>query len=263
MTIKKNIPNLITLGNLLCGVIATWLAIKSQIQYAAFFICLGIVFDFFDGLSARLLKVSSDMGKELDSLADLVTSGIAPAFIALAILQRGLDTAGDTGTATICLSYLVLLMPLFAAYRLAKFNLDEEQHHSFKGLPTPANALIWVGIALALPNLHDAAFSEIWRMRWIPVIVILSLVLDILMVGNLPMFSLKFNFKDMSWRTNKIRYIFLTGCAIVTILMLFADWQYDCTEGTKLTWLAISLSIVWYIILSIIKRKETKNQINN
>ena len=254
---KKNIPNLITLGNLLCGIIATYLAIKTKIQAAALFICLGIVFDFFDGLSARLLKVSSDIGKELDSLADLVTSGIAPAFIVFAILCAGLDktNAGDMAS---CSSYLILLMPLFAAFRLAKFNLDADQKHYFKGLPVPANALVWVGLALALPDINIPAFNEIWNMWWVPMIVVLSLVLDVLMVGNLPMFSLKFNFKNLSWETNKTRYVFLIGCAIITLLMLFADRLCTSQININMIWLAISLSILWYIAMSIITRKETK-----
>jgi len=255
---KKHIPNLITLGNLLCGIIATYLAIKTQIQAAAFFICLGIVFDFFDGLSARLLKVSSDIGKELDSLADLVTSGIAPAFIAFSILQRGMDTTGDTNTATIYLSYLVMLTPLFAAYRLAKFNLDEEQHHSFKGLPTPANALIWVGIALSLPEQGQDTFQEVWMPWWTPAIVVSSLILGILMVSRLPMFSLKFNFKDLSWKTNSVQYVFLIGCAAIALLAFFLGSQYQ--NGCNLRWLAISLCILWYIILSAITQKSNKNK---
>lgn len=251
---KRHIPNLITLGNLLCGTIATYLAIKTKIQAAAFFICLGIVFDFFDGLSARLLKVSSDIGKELDSLADLVTSGIAPAFIAFTILQEGINSTGDTNTATTYFSYLVMLMPLFAAYRLAKFNLDEEQHHSFKGLPTPANALIWVGIALALPELGQDTFQEVWRSWWIPTIVVSTLVLGILMVSRLPMFSLKFNFKDLSWKTNSVQYVFLIGCA--TIALLAFCLGSSNTYGCNLRWLAVSLCILWYIILSAITQKK-------
>ena len=255
MNIKKQIPNIITLGNLFCGVVATYCAIKSQIQEAALLICLGIVFDFFDGLTARLLKVPSDIGKELDSLADLVTSGVAPAFIAFSTLQNGLDTTGDTSALTHCFSYVVLLMPLFAALRLAKFNLDDEQHHSFRGLPTPANALVWVGVALALPNLQDAAFNEIWRMWWMPVIVTLSLALDVLMVSRLPMFSLKFNFKDMSWPTNKTRYIFLIGCVAIALAMSLTNSMFISP-----VFLSISLSIIWYIALSIITRKEVGSQ---
>ena len=259
MTIKKNIPNLITLGNLLCGVLASYFAIMCHFRIAALLICLGIVLDFFDGLSARLLKVSSPLGKELDSLADLVTSGIAPAFIAFQFLEVFVVPA--TSEPAHWFSFLVMLMPLFAAYRLAKFNLDEEQHHSFKGLPVPANALFWLGFAFMLPESYSIGGQ--W---WTPVIIIVSIILDILMVSNLPMFSLKFNFKDLSWRTNKTRYIFLIGCAVITLTMILVEWHFnECSpiDETHISWLALSLSIVWYIILSIIKRKETKSQINN
>lgn len=225
---KKQIPNLITLGNLLCGVLASLFAAVGHLNLAALFICLGIFLDFFDGMAARLLNVASPLGKELDSLADLVTSGVAPGFILMALLWDNPISRW--------LSYIALLMPLFAAYRLAKFNLDTRQSHSFLGLPVPANALIWVGLALygsdAL-SLNNASTI---------ILIVISLITNILMVSELPMFSLKFNFKDLSWRTNFIQYIFLIGCALIIIL-------------TR-QWCAISLIILWYIIFSIITRKQ-------
>ena len=225
---KKQIPNLITLGNLLCGVLASLFAAVGHLNLAALFICLGIFLDFFDGMAARLLNVASPLGKELDSLADLVTSGVAPGFILMALLWDNPISRW--------LSYIALLMPLFAAYRLAKFNLDTRQSHSFLGLPVPANALIWVGLALrgsdAL-SLNNASTI---------ILIVISLITNILMVSELPMFSLKFNFKDLSWRTNSIQYIFLIGCALIIIL-------------TR-QWCAISLIILWYIIFSIITRKQ-------
>ena len=137
---KKQIPNLITLCNLLCGVLSVWSATSDTpvlgmppLTAAAGFIMLGIFFDFFDGMTARLLGVASPVGKELDSLADVITSGIAPAFILFYIL---------VGHPMAWLKFIAFLIPAFAAYRLAKFNLDERQHHSFLGLPAPANALI-------------------------------------------------------------------------------------------------------------------------
>lgn len=225
---KKQIPNLITLGNLLCGVLASLFAAVGHLNLAALFICLGIFLDFFDGMAARLLNVASPLGKELDSLADLVTSGVAPGFILMALLWDN--------SISRWLSYIALLMPLFAAYRLAKFNLDTRQSHSFLGLPVPANALIWVGLALygsdAL-SLNNASTI---------ILIVISLITNILMVSELPMFSLKFNFKDLSWHTNFIQYIFLIGCALIIIL-------------TR-QWFAISLIILWYIIFSIITRKQ-------
>ena len=224
---KKQIPNLITLANLLCGVLASFFAVKGDIQLAALFICMGIFFDFFDGLAARMLNVASPLGKELDSLADVVTSGVAPSFILMQMLWD--NPVGRW------LAYLSLLMPLFAAYRLAKFNLDTRQSHSFLGLPVPANALVWVGLALwnwwPQPNMVFALL-----------LIGFSLFTNILMVSELPMFSLKVNFKDMSWKTNSIQYIFLMVCAIIIV--------------TTRQWYAISLIILWYIFLSLITCKR-------
>ena len=228
--IRRQIPNLITLGNLLCGVISIGTALNGNITVAALFICLGIFLDFFDGLAARLLNVASPLGKELDSLADVVTSGVAPCFILWNILFDGVNEKWSE-----FLPYTALLIPLFAAYRLAKFNIDTRQSHSFLGLPTPANALIWVGLALTpgLP-IHDFSF--------IVVLIVISIATDILMVSEMPMFSLKVNFKDLSWRTNGVQYLFLIGCAAIIIV--------------SRQWYAISLIVLWYIILSAITQKK-------
>lgn len=248
--IKRQIPNLITLGNLLCGVVAAYYAATGDLQGAAFFICLGIFLDFFDGMAARLLGVASPLGKELDSLADVVTSGVAPGLILLAILMEG---SGNWPACGKVLAVLVaLLVPLFAAYRLAKFNLDTRQSHSFLGLPVPSNALIWVGVALFLAP--DCPHPQCWvegSGGWNPLVenslflvavIVVSLVTDILMVSEMPMFSLKVNFKDMSWKTNAVQYIFLIGCAVI----IAASRQ----------WYAISLIILWYIILSAFTQKK-------
>ena len=250
---KKHIPNLITLGNLTCGVIACLMASQGFLWQAAVYIIAGIFFDFFDGLAARLLKVSSDIGKELDSLADVVTSGVAPALILFMVLGMP-SYANDTNDYISLFSYAALLMPAFAAYRLAKFNLDEEQHHSFKGLPVPANALVWVGLALAFPDMQEIAVDAIWKLWWIPALVVLSLVMDILMVSRMPMFSLKFNFKDLSWKTNSVQYVFLIGCAIIAVLAFCLDPL--CQSAAHPRWLAISVCILWYIVLSAITQKK-------
>jgi len=234
--IKRQIPNIITLCNLLCGVFSCIYCFEETLHLAAFFICLGIFFDFFDGLAARLLGVASPLGKELDSLADVVTSGVAPGMLLYVTLVQLSDI--------LWLKYLALLIPLFAAYRLAKFNLDTRQGHSFLGLPTPANALIWVSIALffSLPQ-HDSSphFGYSYPILSI-CLVVLSLATDIMMISELPMFSLKVNFKDLSWKTNAIQYLFLIGCAAVVAVCAFMS----------MLWLSLSLCILWYIILSII-----------
>lgn len=269
--IKRQIPNLITLGNLLCGVVAIRYALRAELDYAGLFICLGIFLDFFDGLTARLLKVSSPMGKELDSLADVVTSGVAPAFIVYTILDDGIGIsfraagAGDYSQLMLYIPLIALLIPIFTAFRLAKFNIDEEQAHSFKGLPAPANALIWVGVAFYLQGLYnqlpsdihpfstgyrmlpDSELQTVWHDGWGIAIAGVSLITNILMVSNLPMFSLKFNFKDLSWKTNAVQYIFLIGCALII--------------GLTRQWYAISLIILWYILLSLItQRKPAVNE---
>lgn len=229
---KKQIPNLITLANLLCGVLACFMAAQGFLRPAAIYICLGIFFDFFDGMAARLLNVASPLGKELDSLADVVTSGVAPGIILfqMACMQVEGCCSNEIFEA---LCYLAFLLPLFAAYRLAKFNLDTRQSHSFLGLPTPANALIWVGLALC----SSLSLSPSWTV----ILLCVSLLTDILMVSELPMFSLKFNFKDLSWKTNSIQYLFLIGCIVII--------------ATTLQWFAISIIILWYILLSIITCK--------
>jgi CDP-diacylglycerol--serine O-phosphatidyltransferase len=226
--IKRQIPNLITLGNLLCGVMSCYYASLGHLPQAALLICLGIFLDFFDGLAARLLDVASPLGKELDSLADVVTSGVAPGIILFQLL-----------CSCLCVSHIwllaaALLVPAFAAYRLAKFNLDTRQSHSFLGLPVPANALIWVGLALSQFSTLNSQLSIL--------LIVVSLVTDILMVSEMPMFSLKVNFKDMSWKTNSIQYLFLIGCAALI--------------AVTRQWYAISLIILWYIILSAITQRK-------
>ena len=224
--IKRQIPNLITLCNLACGVLSVLAAVGYSFpRQAALLICLGILFDFFDGLTARLLGVSSPMGKELDSLADVVTSGVAPAAILYELTEEWLYLSGLSW-----LALVFLLIPLFAAYRLAKFNLDTRQSHSFLGLPVPSQALVWVGVALSLERPSAIA------------VLVVSLLLDVLMVSELPLFSLKFNFKDLSWKTNSVQYIFLIGCAV--IIALLRDW------------IALSAIILWYILLSILTQKK-------
>ena len=236
---KRQIPNLITLCNLICGVIAILYAIKGQVATAAVFILLGIFFDFFDGLTARLLHVASPLGKELDSLADVVTSGVAPCFILYTILGE-LAPEGF-------LPWVSLLMPAFSAYRLGKFNLDERQHQSFLGLPAPANALIWVGLGLAYCEVTD---TECFGKVTAPILAVLSLITDVLLISEIPMFSLKFNFKEMGWKNNRVRYIFLIGCIAILVggILLLPG---------KAFFISASVIIVWYILLSIAtQRKE-------
>ncbi len=220
---------------MLCGVFSCLFAFEETLHVAALFLCLGIFFDFFDGMAARLLGVESPMGKELDSLADVVTSGVAPGLLLYVVLAQLSDLPG--------LRFVALLIPLFAAYRLAKFNLDSRQSHSFLGLPTPANAIIWVGVALycRLPYNNTDFFGGTHNMLAI-ILAVVSIATDILMVSEIPMFSLKFNFKDISWKNNSIQYLFLLGCIVLIVVCLL----------TNIFWLSLSLIILWYILLSLI-----------
>lgn len=235
---KKQIPNLITLANLFCGMMATYQAFLGRFEFAAAFILLGIVFDFFDGMAARLLHVSSELGKELDSLADAITSGVAPGSILFMILW-------NHSTSTM-IKYVAFLIPVFAAYRLAKFNLDERQHTSFRGLPAPANAVFWAGIGVWCANSimpHPSWVSDtligyteyLNTDAGLVALALVSLVTDFLLICDMKMFSLKVNFKDLSWKTNSVRYVFLIVCAA-----LVAGFGF----------LSLPLLILWYLVMS-------------
>lgn len=218
---KKNIPNAITCCNLISGCIASTLAFAGNMEMAFLFIIIGALFDFCDGLSARLLHVGSPIGKELDSLADCVTFGVAPSVMAFGLMQQLTDNE--------YLPYVAYIMAAFSALRLAKFNLDERQTTSFIGMPTPANALFWasfiVGFGAWITQLPAAAV----------IIICLLIIMSLLLVSEIPMFSLKF--KHYGWKGNEIRYIFLAVCAV-----LIAVFQLK----------ALAIIVVWYIILSVI-----------
>ena len=227
MGIKKHIPNTITCCNLVSGCIATTFAFAGNPKMAMFWIIMGAVFDFFDGMVARLLKVSSPIGKELDSLADDVTFGVAPSaivFSELFTLQypvlQGLQTY---------IPYCAFLIAAFSALRLAKFNLDDRQTTSFIGLPTPANALFWGSFIIG-------GHTFIESFRWgVPLILIMICLSCYLLVAEFPMFALKF--KKWSWKGNEVKYIFILSCIP---MLLFLGYS------------AFSAIIAWYVILSAI-----------
>ncbi|MDO5760933.1 MAG: CDP-alcohol phosphatidyltransferase family protein [Bacteroidota bacterium] len=233
---KKEIPNIITLLNFLCGVlsIVALLLWEKPVLSSCFIIC-GAVFDFFDGMTARALKVSGAIGKELDSLADVVSFGVAPSLIAVSLLLENKDnyTFLQFGNSILC--YLPLFMAVMSCYRLAKFNVDERQTLSFIGLPTPANALIWLTIPIInyfqtndiflwginSKSLHSLFFN---LMNSPYFIVPLSIVLGILLVGEIPLFALKF--KNLSWHDNKVKYIFLSLSLLLIILFNFYAFPF-------------------------------------
>ncbi len=204
--ITRNVPNTLTCGNLVSGCIAVGNAFVGLYDWAFLFIIIGAVFDFFDGMSARLLGVSSPIGKELDSLADCVTFGVAPSAMVFTLLST-LDMPSFLRPVGAFVPYWAFLMAAFSALRLAKFNLDERQTTSFIGLPTPANALFWasliVGAESFIANLPLAVL----------VVMAMVIVSSWLLVAELPMFSLKF--KHWGWKGNEVRYSFLIVCAVL------------------------------------------------
>lgn len=226
---KKNIPNMITCCNLLCGAIATWLAMQNAFAWAFAFILFGAVFDFFDGMTARLLGISSPIGKELDSLADDITFGLAPAMMVSCYLRPSLGWW----------SLVALLMAAFSAFRLAKFNLDTRQTLSFIGLATPANAIFW-GSLCCMPY---ALTSGNW-MPWI--LLSLTLVSCYLLVSEIPFFSLKFH--NLSWADNQTAYIFLIGCILLIACCVVTAIRYS-TPGYAL--FAGAACILWYIVMNL------------
>ncbi len=228
---KKHIPNMITSCNLLCGAGATYMATQNEYAWAFLLIIVAAILDFFDGFTARLLHVSSPIGKELDSLADNITFGLAPTMMLFCYL---LDEVGMNWW-----SLIVFLMAAFSALRLAKFNLDERQTSSFIGLATPANALFWASVVSSLD-----AFITL-PCCWGFGLIALSLLSCYLLIAEIPMFSLKF--KSMRWADNKVQFSFLIGSVLMLIGFALAailiDWQYILCAGGAV--------MIWYILLAI------------
>lgn len=204
MVMTRHIPNTITCLNLLSGCLAVIFALSGNFMPVVLCVALSALFDFCDGLAARLLKAYSPMGKELDSLADLVSFGLAPALMVYHLLQEALPQEYAY------VAYVALLIPVFAALRLAKFNIDDSQATTFKGLAVPANALWWLGACDLFINSPQTGMGIILFAASIPLFAYL-------MVCNLPMFSLKF--AGLGWRSNEVRYVFLA--ASVALLL----WQ--------------------------------------
>lgn len=231
MAIKKHIPNTITCCNLVSGCVAIAYAFSGNVELSFTWIIIGAVFDFFDGMSARLLNVSSPIGKELDSLADIVTFGVAPSTILFSELSVMSYPAILEPLRSI-LPFTAYIMAAFSALRLAKFNLDERQTLGFIGLPTPANALFWGSLIIGAGKWLEATpFMVFFLLGGI-------LISSWLMVSEIPMFALKF--KEWGWKGNQVKYIFLLTC--IPLLAIFG-----------LTGLAII--IAWYVIISYIIKK--------
>ena len=242
---KRHIPNLFTLGNLFCGTIAAIFAISSTYEIAALFVAFGIILDFFDGFLARILKVQGELGKQLDSLADMVTSGVVPGIVMYNLIEKNFINASElidynnkiysfTIADTGYLKLLGLLLTLSACYRLAKFNIDTRQSESFIGLPTPAMSLFVVSLPLIYSNTEFELMRELIENDYF--LVTVTLVLSYLMNSNIPLFSLKF--KNFDFRTNVFKYLLM----VISVILL-----------VTIHYLAIPTIIIIYIILSVIQ----------
>lgn len=232
MSLRKHIPDTITSMNLLCGVVGVIFTMQDRPDIGFLLMILGAVFDFLDGLAARLLKASSGIGKELDSLADVVSFGVLPSVM--------LFKAGGTGIAI--LRYLPLVLAAFSALRLAKFNLDDRQHDSFLGLPTPAAAILCGSLAYYVHAVPDCSLAS-WCSG--PVFLpLLAVVLSLLLVSEIPMFSMKFGGgKKASRRENLKRWLFL-GIAVIAAAV---------TAICGLNWsMAVLAAFTGYILVNLV-----------
>jgi CDP-diacylglycerol--serine O-phosphatidyltransferase len=273
MSIKKHIPNAITCCNLLCGCLAIVQAFEGNLVYSAYLVGLAAIFDFFDGFAARLLRVASPIGKDLDSLADMVTFGVVPGVVMFHMIDSAflwnngvLEYFAD-GTSKILLpnellksksliKYFAFVIPVFSAIRLAKFNNDLRQSDSFIGVPTPAVAIFICSLALIYVKTYtpfsnietchqNYEFIQILSWLFHPIVLcIMSLVLSILLISEIPLFALKF--RKFSWRGNRIRYSFLALSLLLLITLQFVG---------------IPLIIILYILMSVITNFYLKRRV--
>jgi len=228
--LKAFVPNFITLLNLLSGGIAVIFAVKGDLSTAALFVFFGIFFDFFDGFLARKLNVSSEMGLQLDSLADLVTSGLAPALVLVNLIELSILPSQD---ANCFLPYLGLLVLLCSAYRLAKFNISNEQSQFFIGLPTPANALLIMSLPLVLDYQNSDSYNALILNPFF--LVVVTLLSSFLLNAPVKLIALKF--KTWNFSENASKYILIIFSLVGLILFKFAG---------------IPLIIIFYIIISLV-----------
>ena len=246
----KQIPNIITSLNLLCGCVAIFFAVSGDLITASFFVFFGIFFDFFDGLAARLLKAHSAIGLEFDSLADMITSGVVPAIVMVQLMSQATQGTGiqlfaedAEGMGWISgqfslLPFIGLLIAVASGYRLAKFNVDTRQTDSFIGLPTPANTLLILSLPLILHFQYSELAESIILNKW--VLIGLTLVSCALLNAELRLFALKFKTWDI--KSNSIRYIFLILCLVAIVLLKF---------------IAIPAIILLYILMSLSWKEQS------
>ena len=253
MNNKKHLPNFLTCCNLLCGCLGILIALSflsyklDNLKVASFLIFIACIFDFFDGFAARLLKVASPIGKELDSLADCVTFGVLPGIIIYRLLGGNISISLSEKSIVISettfLVFVALLIPIFSALRLAKFNIDERQTSGFIGVPTPTNAILVASFPLILSQNKFPCLSDIISHPYF--LIGFAIAMSYLLVAELPLFALKF--KSFKWADNKVRFSFL---GISLLLFIF------------LTWTAIPMIIFLYIAISVVENKLLKPRSN-
>ena len=236
----KHIPNLFTLGNLFCGLLAILFAVGGHLNMAGGLILLGAFLDFFDGMIARILNVDGELGKQLDSLADLITFGVAPAFIVFQLFfwieDKSFFNPLSEWPKLTAYSYnywahTAWLIPLFSALRLAKFNIDTRQIDGFIGLPTPANALFFISIPIMIhfqPSVWMSTF-----LAQTTVLASLCIIMSYLLIAEISLLSLKF--KNLSWQENKMRYILIISSLILLCVFRFV---------------AVPIILLLYLVLS-------------
>jgi CDP-diacylglycerol--serine O-phosphatidyltransferase len=248
MSIKKYVPNFITLLNLASGLIALVYAFDTNLQMAFFWVCMGIFFDFWDGFFARIFNAQSKVGLQLDSLADMVTSGVVPGVAMFQLLANIVDLREEYNLTADnfylgILPYVGFVITLASCYRLAKFNVDTRQTDSFIGLPTPANALLIMSLPVILNHSDGTGF--IFEALSNPYVLVgISLLSAFMLNAEIPLFSLKV--KYFNWETNKIQFVFL----ILSALLLFF-FQY----------LGIPLIILLYVLLSVVNNITSSRQV--
>ncbi|MDX9941199.1 MAG: CDP-alcohol phosphatidyltransferase family protein [Bacteroidales bacterium] len=239
----KHLPNAVTLANLFLGAVALVLAIEGQPQLSAILIAICAVLDFSDGMLARLLNARSELGQQLDSLADLVSFGMAPAGILYHYLQGAVHGLNPQALQNV-LPFAAFFLAVFAGLRLAIFNIDTRQTRSFIGLPTPANAAFFASLPFVLAFAGHQGFIfrwvEIITQSWIWLLLLLALF-SVLMVAPIPMFSLKI--KNLSWQENRAPYIF---AALILISLIIFGLQ------------AVALIVFFYLILSLLFAASAK-----
>ena len=223
---SKHIPNLLTISNLICGCVALYFTFQGELVITAYLIGLAAIFDFMDGTAARLLNVSDPIGKELDSLADMVSFGLVPGTVVFHLLEESQLSQ---------YSFVALVIPILSAFRLAKFNIDKNQNENFLGLPTPANCLVFVSIPLITTFNSESRIAYLFEIP--EILLITTILMSLALVSRINMFSLKF--KNLKFKDNKFRFFLITMSIIL------------------LTWLefsAIPIIILLYIMMSIVNK---------